>query len=276
MAKKIANKYCDWTAELLDLYPWKCNIDATEQPPDYPAALERRRSGAITPSPTYVPTKFHPCLYLNITNVEDSSPDWTGMYERIWDPYFKNGKAHYSGPTGNEIYWADQGLFQERWILSITVGYVLASIQDGVDSDDVPDLVIWQSVQSCASNCLDIGDDVNISVTHLLECAPTNAPTTSESEPTSPPTSDRTSAPTSSPTLDTSSPTLSTMNSPISSQTFSSTNSPTEVPTKDPTVQPTTEEKRETGNMARWYGAIIGSVGVLVLGLVVSNFYCPP
>jgi len=118
--------------------------------------------------------------------------------------------------------------------------------------------------------------------------SPANSPTSSPSQsltnsPTSPPTLSPTNSPTSSPSLSltnspTSSPTLSPTNLPTSPPTRSPTESSTEEPTVGPTVEPTTKKisgESEKGNLWIWFVGIIASIAALILGLVVSEFYCP-
>jgi len=101
---------------------------------------------------------------------------------------------------------------------------------------------------------------------------PTSMPILS---PTDSPTSSPSQSPTNSPTSSTiSSPT----NPPTSSPTLSPTQSSTEEPTLSPIMEPATEEisgEIETRNLWIWFVGIITSTVVLILGLVVSEFYCP-
>merc|ERR1719317_1736470 len=222
---------------------------------------------APTRPPTSPPTVYYPCIYLNFTDGEDSSSSWIGVYTRINDPEYKNGKVHYSGPIGNELYWIEDGIFGQRWILTNTNGTVLA-YEDAIDSTNIPDKVLWQSIgfDSCLGHCVEFGNDVNITVTYLDACVNTSVPTSSPSpRPTTIPTDEPTILPTKSPTsspslmpsviptpsptklpstaIPTSSPSL--MPSPPPTASPSTTTEPTEhptyAPTESPTVYPTEE-----------------------------------
>merc|ERR1719320_1769245 len=176
-----------------------------------------------TAVPSFLPTVDYPCIYLNYSQVEDAGSSWFGVYTRIYDPEYKNGKVHYSGAGGSELYWMDEGIFGQRWILACTNGTILA-YEDGADSTSIPDKVLWQQIgfSSCTGHCVDFGNDVNITVTNLDTCAPTQMPTP---EPTLSPTTHPTSKPTKQPTeLPSTSP------SPM----------PSVVPTPSPTKLPTT------------------------------------
>merc|ERR1719419_1711588 len=65
---------------------------------------EENKFPTVSPTgmPSYMPTVDHPCLYVNYTFMEDSDNPWWGVYTRVYDPLYKNGKIHYSGPGKNE------------------------------------------------------------------------------------------------------------------------------------------------------------------------------
>jgi len=125
------------------------------------------------------------------------------------------------------------------------------------------------------------------SSTYSPTFSPTNSPTSS---PTNSPTEAPTAGPTVQPTTEGATVQPPTDGATTQPPTMGATVQPTEEgaivqpptegatvqpPTMGPTVQPTTEEKSETRNMWRWGGGIIAAIGMLLLALVVSKFYCP-
>ena len=36
----------------------------------------------------------------------------------------KNGKVHYTGQDGNELYWMEDGVFCQRWIIACAEGTI--------------------------------------------------------------------------------------------------------------------------------------------------------
>merc|ERR1719285_1016876 len=176
-----------------------------------------------TGAPTFLPTIQYDCIYVNYTLVGDEGGSWFGVYTLIKDPEYKNGKVHYAGPRGNELYWMDEGIFGQRWILACSNGTVLA-YEDEADSTNVPDKVLWQHIvfSSCEGHCVDFGNDINITITNLETCAPTAVPTLT-------PTRSPTTSPTNMPTL-----------RPTALPTRSPTPYPSVVPTPSPTKLPTT------------------------------------
>jgi hypothetical protein len=207
---------------------------------------EKNKFPTLSPTgmPSYMPTVDHPCIYVNYTYWEDRNNPWWGVYTRIYEPLYKNGKIHYEGPGKNELYWMSDGIFGQRWIIACANGTVLA-YEDDADSTNPPSMMLWQNMEftSCSGHCVDFKDDVNITITNLGTCSPTKMPTPT---PTISPSVKPTAAPTVIPTVQ---PTIAPSLSPSALPTPSPTKLPTTaipsgapslMPSPSPTVMPTT------------------------------------
>merc|ERR1719193_811645 len=205
---------------LLGTFFVKVDIECSDDP--FPTVMP-------TELPSYRPTLDYPCIYVNWTNIEDSEGGWFGVYSRIYEPEYKNGKVHYTGPEGNELYWMEDGVFGQRWIIACSEGTILA-YEDAEDSVVVPNQVLWQQIgfSSCIGHCVDFGNDVNITLTNLPTCPNTSMPT---ADPTPFPTSYPTRSPTDKPTAF---PTKSPSPHPSVMPTPSPTPFPTSYPTRSP------------------------------------------
>jgi hypothetical protein len=136
----------------------------------------------------------------------------------------------------------DEGIFGQRWILGFANGTILTH-EDTAESTNIPDKQLWQYIKfnECVGHCVNIGEDINITVTNLVACAPSFAPTPAPVSTLSPNTLSPTRVPTLHPTL---LPTSSPSESPTSTDrpTLMPTSSPSDLPTlltPEPTEHPT-------------------------------------
>jgi hypothetical protein len=212
-------------------------------------------SNSPSRAPTPAITVNYPCIYLNSSDSLDGFQGWSGVYTKITTPELKNGKVHYSGPLNNELYWMDAGVFAQRWILACTNGTILV-YEDNSESENIPNKENWQQIgfSGCVGHCVDIGYDINITVTNLLTCAPSLSPTPVPSytpapttlSPTKQPTLKPTVMPTTSPSPSPSTivpsdmPTILPTSAPTALPTVTNTPEPTDHPTHAPTDSPTT------------------------------------
>jgi hypothetical protein len=209
-------------------------------------------SGSPSEFPTYLPTVNYPCIYLNATEWHEKIEEWSGVYTRIMDPELKNGKIHYSGPTNNELYWMQEGVFGQRWILAFSNRSILVN-EDVAESVDIPHKKYWQWIvfSSCVGHCVSVGDNINITVTYLDTCAPSFVPTPAPFRSSAPTTRSPTRMPSLRPTViptespsdlptSTEMPSLMPTPAPTALPTMTNTPEPTEHPTPVPTDDPTT------------------------------------